>query len=410
MNARPLRSASARGFTLVELMVALSGGLFLSMVVFALARDTNRFYQQQTRLANATLSGIVGFDRLRADIARAGYLSTPNLVDDPHVCSQPSTSWPARIQTLRSVRLQLNSSAPSTTLDDNDIFPMSMLLAGSFTSADEFPIRTVLSDGATTSIYLQVNTGPMARLGYDVSGVDGGDSSKQVELLGSVFRAGRILRILDRTGQQHYGVISAVTGGTEPFISLDSSAPLTFRSTTALTCGLKGLEVGATVNVVNVMKYEIRNLKTDANYAALFSEGVKGPYDDDRTDLVRTELSATGAELDGTTELLAEYAVDLQFAFTVFTSSKLVSVDREHELFDDYFPTDETLPTDVQHLRAVRARLAVRSREADRAENVDNSLTGLYRIGLGADGKAPYARVRNFQADIALHNHGRTEW
>jgi prepilin-type N-terminal cleavage/methylation domain-containing protein len=51
---------AARGFTLVELMVALSGGLFLSAIVFALSRDTTRFYQQETRVASATLAGLVG--------------------------------------------------------------------------------------------------------------------------------------------------------------------------------------------------------------------------------------------------------------------------------------------------------------------------------------------------------------
>jgi Tfp pilus assembly protein PilW len=46
-----------RGFTLVELMVALSGGLFISLAVFALARDSGRFYQRESRIANATVSG-----------------------------------------------------------------------------------------------------------------------------------------------------------------------------------------------------------------------------------------------------------------------------------------------------------------------------------------------------------------
>ena len=42
----------AGGFTLVELMVAMTGGLFLSIVVFALSRDASRFYQRESRIAN----------------------------------------------------------------------------------------------------------------------------------------------------------------------------------------------------------------------------------------------------------------------------------------------------------------------------------------------------------------------
>jgi Tfp pilus assembly protein PilW len=90
MSPRTLRSGGVaslgvRGFTLVELMVALSGGLFLSAVVFALSRDTTRFYQQETRVASATLAGLVGFERLKSDIQRAGYLSTPNIQTDPRI-------------------------------------------------------------------------------------------------------------------------------------------------------------------------------------------------------------------------------------------------------------------------------------------------------------------------------------
>ena len=40
----------------MELMVAMTGGLFLSIVVFALSRDASRFYQRESRVANATAS------------------------------------------------------------------------------------------------------------------------------------------------------------------------------------------------------------------------------------------------------------------------------------------------------------------------------------------------------------------
>ncbi len=414
-SSKRRKNGARRGFTLIELMVALSGGLFLSMVVFALARDTNRFYAQQTRLANATLSGIVGFDRLRADIGRAGFLTTPNILgQDPHVCSVPGDGWPDRLRYLRSIRLVKESAAATTELSDNGILPMSLTLAGSYTSADEFPVRTVYSDdsGATTLVYLQVNTGAMARLGYDVSGADGGDSTTQQTLLESVFRPKTILRIVDQSGQQHYGVISSVTGGVDPYITLDTgTAPLTFRSTGERDCGLKGLEFGATTNVVNIIRYDIRSLKGDANYSALFAPGVKAPeWDDRRADLVRTELDVDGTAV-GAPELVAEYAVDLQFGFTVWENGKLNTYDTDDSAFATYFDDSEAAVTNMQRVRAVRAHLAVRSREPDRAANVDTAaLPGMYRIGLGKNGGAPFARVRNFQADIALHNHGRTEW
>src|SRR5690349_20366288 len=98
-----------RGFTLVELMVALSGGLFLSVVVFALARDSTRFFQREARLASSTLSGIVGFERLKADIERAGYLSTPNIQRDPAVITLVDSASPAALRTLAGIRITLDT-------------------------------------------------------------------------------------------------------------------------------------------------------------------------------------------------------------------------------------------------------------------------------------------------------------
>ena len=103
---RALRNA---GFTLVELMVALTGGLFISLAVFALARDSGRFYQREARLANATVSGLIGFERLRADLGRAGFLASPNIARDPRVCAVPDGTWPTGLRNLASVQVSTPS-------------------------------------------------------------------------------------------------------------------------------------------------------------------------------------------------------------------------------------------------------------------------------------------------------------
>jgi type II secretory pathway pseudopilin PulG len=401
---------SAGGFTLVELLVALTGGLFLSMVVFALARDSSRFYQRETRLANATLAGVVGFDRLRADIARAGFLTTPNIEKDPHVCSRPdasSSDWPDALKTLAALRLTKSTSAPET-LSANGITPMTLLLAGSYGAIDEFPVRTVVNGTSEYQVYLQVNTGPLRRLSYETGTPESGIETSQEAILESVFMKDRIVRIVDKSGYQHFGVVKSVLPGNDPAIILSNQPPIEFRGTSALKCGLKGLESGATINVVNLIRYEIGSLKDEDDYKPLY-EASTAPFDEDRSELIRTELGADGQPLAGTTpELVAEYAVDLAFGFTAWqvgTNDGLTTVTPDGD-FEEFFPSGTIGP--VQHLRAIRARLSVRSREGDRPEPVN--LPGLYRIGLGADAGAPFARVRTLQADIALHNLGRTEW
>ena len=45
--------AIQRGFTLVELMVAITAGLFVAVASFALAKQGSKFFQQEARVANA---------------------------------------------------------------------------------------------------------------------------------------------------------------------------------------------------------------------------------------------------------------------------------------------------------------------------------------------------------------------
>ena len=138
------------GFTLVELMVALTGGLIVSLMVFMLARDASRFYKSETRTADATLAGLVGFERLRNDIARAAFMASPNVRRDPSVCGDPmgNASWPTELAHMAGLRID-TPPAPNATLKANGLQPDRITLAGSFSSVEEFPIWGVTDTGGT---------------------------------------------------------------------------------------------------------------------------------------------------------------------------------------------------------------------------------------------------------------------
>lgn len=403
-----------RGFTLVELLVALTGGLFVSIAVFALARDASRFYQREGRLANATLAGLVGFERLRADIARAGFLSSPNIQTDPGVCTRLTS--PTLLANLASVLITNAGSATdpaNPALEQNDLEPDSLLLAGSYASPDEFPIRTVVpTAGNSVTVFLQAASGPMARLGYTTAA-----QADRQRVLEQVFAPNRVLRLVDNEGRQHYGVIQEVEIdplGEQPSIVLSSAAAIQFRSAGGQLCGLKGLETGATVNVVNFIRYGVQSLSEDDNYAELYT-GSTYPPDEHRTELVRTELGVDGTEL--TAELAAEYAVDLQAEATSVTNGPATDPTIALVTSEDaQFASITSLPTSAgsrpQDIRAIRVRLSVRSREADRETPISTGVPAgsIYRMALGADGGAPFARVRTLQADIMLNNHAGIQW
>jgi hypothetical protein len=418
------------GFTLTELMVAVTGGLFISIVVFMIARDGSRFYQRESRVANATLGVITGFERLRADITRAGFLASPNLRKDPRFCgSVTDPGWSALTELNRLAALRVDPGGSLDVDAGNDVFsnngltPDRLVLAGSYASVDQFPIRGVEDLGTYTMVYLQVATGPMARLGYSSAG----STAAQKELLASIFGTGRVLRIVDKAGDQHYGIITNVAGGTQPSIELAAAPKLRFKSSAATICGLRGNETGGLANVVNFIQYDLRNLTTNSNfgganadYAALYETGATGPYDDKRTELVRVELDATGTPIAGTEELVAEYAVDLRFGVIVaepgVTGPTLKTI-RAEDTTDvvvnwagDTISESNAINRGPHLVRVVSTRLGVRSREADRETGVTATATvapGLYRIRLGNDA---FARVRTLQADIGLRNHKGAQW
>ncbi len=419
-------SSPARGFTLVELMVAVSGGMFIALAVFALASDASRFYKRETRVADATLAGLVGFERLRVDLARAGFLSTPNVRRDPRLCGDPiaDPTWPQELKRLASVRIDLGGSLSNPTLSDNGLAPDSVVLSGSYSSVDQFPIWNIQDTGATFIIFLQANIGPLARMGYAAS-------ADQAALLNQVFLAGRGLRIQDKSGELQFGTIQSTVAGPIPQVILSQNPGLRFRQVAGNTCGFKGNVTGAVANVINFVQYDLRNLSTSSNfgagnpaYAPLYGDTVSADWDTDRTDLVRVELDTSGSAIAGTEELVAEYAVDFQVGVTAITGL----LNNTDPTLSSFAPGDAQIanwagditvganPNQGPHrLRAMRARLSVRSRQPDREAPIVGApgtdiAPGLYRIGLGSGASKPFARVRTMQADITLHNQMGILW
>jgi Tfp pilus assembly protein PilW len=409
LHARARRvQCRERGFTLVELMVALSGGLFLSIVVFALARDASRFYQREGRVASATLAGMIGFERLKADIERAGYLATPNIQGDPNLAVPVDSGTPLGLFALASLRIThnapdlsanaaviLNTAAGQTPVYDQ------IVLAGSYSATDEFPI----SDASTgQTIYLQVNTASMARLGY----LSAGSSNAQLALLQNVFGTtpGLILRVKDNTGRLYFGTIAAVTAGTQPSVTITSPFPL--RSSGTGVNGLRGFQMGSSANVVNIVRYQVMDLQhsTAAGaWSTLFTASAGAPGEDSRTELVRDQLDATGNSIAGSPDVVAEYAVDLRFSVFGQLAANvpgLVFATPGDGNFGTFFAgTSGGAP---ERVRSVRARLSVRSREADRESGIAG---GFYRFKIGT---SQWARVRTFQADVALPNQAGVQW
>ncbi len=412
-------NAPTRGFTLVELMVALTGGLFVSIVVFALARDGSRFYHRESRVAEATLGSVIGFDRLRNDIARAGYLSTPNIAADSRYCGSLAqlASFP-RLQQMASIQVTADGAAAANSVLASatpPVRPNSILLSGAYNSLDRFDTIAVIPDATNTAVRLQTLRGALLRLNFS-----GRSTADQASLLAQLFPPRRALRLVSLdSGTFQVGVIAstgldAVTG--TPTIYLAQNPPLITSGPANTRCNAS---TNQQVNVVNFVRYSLATVN-GANlnfpgYQQLFdaTSNLNLPGEATRLELVREELDADGNTVTNSREVVAEYAVDLRFAITYVvnptsTAPTLVTAPFDSaNLLAFAGPVVPTNPTaQPQNIRSVRARLSVRSREADRDANVDttagNIAPGLYRIGLGPAGAKPFARVRTLQADTLI--------
>jgi hypothetical protein len=420
------------GFTLVELMVAVTGGLFVSIAVFMLAKQATGLYQSEARISNATLGSMVGFERLRMDIERAAYLASPNIRRDPKVCGLPDATWPTYLSTMTSVFIQPSTTAPAV-LTSNHITPDEITLAGSFASVEQFWTQSIDGSGGTNHVVaLQTASPPMARLGYQNMTT----AADQRTLLLSVFGIGRALRIVDTEGHEQYGTILDVQGGSTPAVLLKPSSPaILYRGVnTTLKCGVMGNGKDHVVNVVNFVRYSLKDMSADPNYAPLFQSSV-GPgapaTDTGRTELVREEIDTSGNTILGTSEVVSEFAVDLRFGLAIAETTTPTGGTTPVEQVRAIPPGDPSITSwagttaqtgttrGPQRIRAIRVRFSVRSREADRVSGLSVGgdgggglpiASGLYRIGVGPGGGSPFARVRTMQADVALRNQRGVAW
>ena len=103
------RASGQRGFTLVELLVAMAAGLVVSLAAFLLSKNATRFFQNEARASASHLAATIGLNRLAADLQRAAYLSTPNILADPEVCQVPA--GPIGLRRLAGISIRRQGSA-----------------------------------------------------------------------------------------------------------------------------------------------------------------------------------------------------------------------------------------------------------------------------------------------------------
>ena len=457
VRARARRSA--RGFTLIELTVALVGGLLGGIAVVGLSKEATNTFHEDMRAAQAQFSVRTAIDRLRSDVARAGFMATPNIWGDPRLVSPDyvtkglgAATCPLNIKRLAGIRLFVGGSltkaninagfpAPATPGTDesspysanNNLAPDAIDISGNMNTVDMYTVQTVDTTNACGSarLILSLQNPPAYRLlGVSDGGInDSSDTLKRafVPVATETF----VVRLQDSSGHVQYleSCGAGVLPGSPPtaFVDITNNVPVaTTGSGTGSGKKTEGGESGfytnTQINPVLTVRYKLT--PPVAAYADLVTSGDGGT--DSRFDLYRFYVNSLGVEV-GVPDLIAEYAVDLKFAFTVDNTATnapnppFLARTQTTFAFDDAsnnnvnYGSNATMVAAAvgpQRIRSVRMRLATRTAFADRQALVSpptwtpTDYTNLFRY-CTTPSAAPcggYARVRTVITEVAMNN------
>jgi type II secretory pathway pseudopilin PulG len=445
--------AGARGFTLIELTVALLAGLIVAIGVVGLSRDATHTFHEEMRSSGAEATLRTAVDRLRSDLQRAGYMSTGNIVLDPTIAKPPgglnlfNVPTPGPLATglarLASIYRKAGGSATNAPLSSsNGINPDLIQIGGNMTSADQFDVQLVTQAPNATSNCTQILLSGTSPAMYRVlaSGAAAAQELRNMfQPTPATDTSQFIVRLVDNTGRSQYlltcaeasaaGFLNPAAGATPPsgpYLDIDTktTAIVTSRMTQN-NGGITGFGIGSLVNPVQIVQWELTSAvaTTDPEPAQDQSILAGQPLtpttpDPNKYDLMRTYVNAQGALIPSTSEIVAEYAVDLDFAFSVDTSvlsltPNVITYGFEDAADNDPWAKDVNLAgvTAVQgpqRIRAVRARVVTRTAQPDRSVNIGLTNYGtqafMYRYQIDA---TDWARARTIVTQVSLPNQTR---
>jgi hypothetical protein len=450
ISARNLRRrAKRRGFTLAELTVALLAGLIVAVSVVALSREATTTFQEEVRLSSAESQLRVAMDRLRADLQRASYMSTGNIKYDTMIYQKPPAPPPylhpqgatyPLLFGLQGIHLWPGGSVKGTTVpnnliggtDDVDAFsvtnsrtPDVLDLSGNFTTTDEFTGDSMVDDAGGCS-------GQAIRLHSDQASFyrawarGGGTETFLNKLFQPIANRPFIVRITDLDGHQQYAATcsgsAAVTLGPGPGGGAAASQVTLHLDGKILKPTAGGFGAGSfTVNPIQTVRWQIGQVAAPDPLANLNPDGDPGKFN-----LYRTFVDAKGNPAPvASSEMIAEYIVDLRFALTVCTDKPNCNGTLQSLAFTDPLngvyagdlgpvmgpTTDPGTSATPERVRGVTVQLAARAAIPDRHRDLPGLGGGLYRYCADPqNGCTEYARVRTLVEDVSLPNQAKMRY
>jgi prepilin-type N-terminal cleavage/methylation domain-containing protein len=403
MNARRIK---LRGFTLIELMVALTAGTFAVAGVYYLGNISARAYTEQMRMGDAQMSLRSAMDQIRRDFARAGYLGARNVNTEHLACAGDPDGTVANGATIQAVEVRpdLSMTAPVRTLlnePENRTRADVVRLWGNYTTSDAYLVAAN-SDPARQVLTFQTTRESFRRSFFDPAVGGAPAPSYNADRFTAAFED-QWVRV-EYQGRFWFRQVQAVNP-TEGAQSITVTPPLPDA------CFRYSSSPPAIVSPLSRITYMMDEVAVGGELARLRSGTVAGA---DRAVLLRREEDLlTGDPIPGTTRLVLDYAVEFAVDGVINTSGPGVA-----PVFAYATPPSGTGTVDLdtvssntpEQFRALRVTLSSRTTEANprlpRMPRTNLNAPFLaFRIAVPAAPTAQlWAPVRSLRSEIFLPN------
>lgn len=419
------------GFTILELMVALTvGGIAISSI-YAIGSASTRVFRVQNDVSNAQTTLRMAMDQVKRDIARAGYLATPNAAMPGQTCGQIPAGLDAPLpgsgRLAAFSRFDNNvdiSGAPAgtglRTIKNNEAQGFAVdevVLFANYATSDEYPVRRVLGNANQVRLqhgFYEFQRDFTAWSSNDVTTFDAG-AFRDAFVPGEAGQVGRAVRIHLPSRRYVFGTIAQVIDPT-------AATPVTVQLTNPIDPDCLGDLNGASIAPLSAVRYQVRNAPAAGDEARRF-EG-SGPM----AQLVRSEVNPinkmAALQVPGSNpaafmeRAVLDYVVAFNLEFTM--SNANLGGGQADAYVVGAMTVDDSLSAgsvnaNPERIRAVTIELAVRTPEQDgefahgnlRAvtpDYFDEALCANLRCFQVFTDRPGAARVRSLRAEVFVPN------
>jgi len=286
-------------------MVALVAGLIAISSIYYISAASSKHFHEQQRVAQTQMAVRMAIDRLRRDVARAGFLGTPNSQKE---VSCRSTAGGVRLRAVEYLPDVDASELPNAS--ENRVTADGIRLTGNYVTSDAYLAQSLGISGRTVTFQTDWQA---FRHTFGIIGTTYDDDA-----FTDVFRPGRFLHIETQQGQHFFVRITSANAGSQT-VTYTPNLPV------GSPC-VPGLGDGALVSPISRIEYRVVDPRSVPNLGNLTSRGTDVLADARGLKpavLIRREVDFSNAAtpIPGSEQVILEFVANIEYRFVIDTQS-----------------------------------------------------------------------------------------